>query len=65
MRHDRDAGGHAHDVALDLVVTPRRTVVTEVSRRRAPAINWHVTIEEKIRAGPLLQRLREERDARG
>lgn len=50
-----------HDVRLDLVVTPDRVVRTEVSRNRHPGIDWEELKEEKIRAIPLLQRLRRDR----
>lgn len=51
-----------HDVRLDLVVTPGRVVRTEVSRDRPPGIDWEELTEEKIRAIPLLQRLRRDRE---
>lgn len=54
-----------HDVPLDLVVTPRRTVAAEVLRERQPGIDWNALTEEKIRAIPLLQQLHEQRAERG
>lgn len=54
-----------HDVPLDLVVTPRSAAATEVSRERPAGIDWDALTEEKIRAIPLLQHLREEREAAG
>lgn len=55
----------SHDVRLDLVVAPGRALAPEVSRESPPGINWSVITEDKIRAIPLLQRLREEREATG
>lgn len=55
----------AHDIPLDLVVTAEQTRRTEVSRDRLPGIDWGEITEEKIRAIPLLQRLRREREATG
>ena len=51
-----------HDVRLDLVATPDRVVRTEVSRDGHPGIDWKELTEEKIRAIPLLQRLRRARE---
>lgn len=49
----------AHDVRLDVVVTP--TAVVEVrrnGRRRLPTIDWRDLTDEKVASIPLLQRLR-------
>jgi 5-formyltetrahydrofolate cyclo-ligase len=47
-----------HDIRVDLVVTPERTIATRRGRRRVPALDWRVLSEEKIAAIPLLTRLR-------
>ena len=50
-----------HDVAVDLVVTPSRTIEVTGGRRRAPTtIEWSQLTEEKIDSIPLLRRLREQ-----
>jgi 5-formyltetrahydrofolate cyclo-ligase len=52
----------AHDIRVDLVVTPERTLAVQGTRRRVPKLDWRELSEEKIGAIPLLGRLR--RDAR-
>lgn len=51
-----------HDVALDLVVTPDRTLRCDVSHDPPGGIRWDELTEEKIEAIPLLRRLRPESD---
>lgn len=55
-----------HDVRLDLVVTPERTIDVPSSdgpAERSPSgVRWDELTEEKIRSIPLLERLRERRD---
>ena len=46
-----------HDIAVDLVVTPERTIATRRGRRRVPGIDWNELSDEKIAAIPLLARL--------
>jgi len=48
----------AHDVRVDLVVTPTRVLRCRRGRRARPAIRWNELTEEKIAAVPLLARLR-------
>ncbi|HVJ97553.1 MAG TPA: 5-formyltetrahydrofolate cyclo-ligase [Acidimicrobiia bacterium] len=47
----------AHDVAVDLVVTPERVIHTKRGRRRVPKLDWGDLSDEKIAAIPLLGRL--------
>jgi 5-formyltetrahydrofolate cyclo-ligase len=48
-----------HDVRLDLVVTPTRTIVVRRTGRRVhPTIDWADLTDDKIASIPLLQRLR-------
>lgn len=59
----------AHDVAVDLVVTPTRVLDCRAGRRgrgrapgrRRPGVRWDELTEQKIAAIPLLRRLRDER----
>lgn len=48
----------AHDVLLDLIVTPTR-VLRVGRRRRLPKLHWAELTEEKISAIPVLGRLRD------
>ncbi|MFW6265729.1 MAG: 5-formyltetrahydrofolate cyclo-ligase [Halanaeroarchaeum sp.] len=48
----------AHDVPLDLVVTPERTVDTETTRDKPEGIDWEALDEETIEEIPILQGLR-------
>ena len=48
----------AHDIRVDLIVTPGRTIRTTRGRRRVPKLDWCELSEEKIAAIPLLARLR-------
>lgn len=52
----------AHDVSVDLVVTPTRVLRCRRRRRRHPGIRCEELTEEKIAAIPLLQRLRKTGD---
>lgn len=47
----------AHDVAVDLIVTPERVLRTRRERRSVPKIEWRDLSGEKIAAIPLLDRL--------
>lgn len=47
----------AHDVALDLIVTPDEVIVCDRGRRRPTGILWEELTEEKIAAIPILQEL--------
>lgn len=48
----------AHDVPMDLVVTPERTIHTETPYPRPPGIDWGELSAEQIAEMPVLQRLR-------
>jgi 5-formyltetrahydrofolate cyclo-ligase len=47
-----------HDIAVDLIVTPERTITTRRGRRRVPKLDWRELSDEKIAAIPLLGKLR-------
>lgn len=58
---EEDWGADAHDVPVDLVVTPVRVVETgtDGSRNRKPAgIDWEALPEERLTEIPVLQELR-------
>ena len=46
-----------HDVPLDLVVTPTRTIGTEATAERPAGLYWDDIAAEKIESIPVLQRL--------
>ena len=49
----------AHDIHVDVVVTPERVVECPRPRRyRAPRVRWDELTDEKVASIPLLQRLR-------
>ncbi|WP_411964632.1 5-formyltetrahydrofolate cyclo-ligase [Haloferax sp. YSMS24] len=48
----------AHDVPMDLVVTPERTIRTETPYPRPSGIDWTALSDEQIAEMPVLQRLR-------
>jgi 5-formyltetrahydrofolate cyclo-ligase len=48
-----------HDIPLDLVVTPERTVETGSRYGRPAGVRWDLLTEEKIESIPLLRRLRD------
>lgn len=50
-----------HDIPLDLVVTPERTIRAEERHPRPAGIRWGELEEEKIEAIPVLRRLRGQR----
>ncbi|MDX1674332.1 MAG: 5-formyltetrahydrofolate cyclo-ligase [Longimicrobiales bacterium] len=47
-----------HDIPLDLIVTPDEVIPCETAYARPDGVDWDALTEEKIRAIPLLQRLR-------
>ena len=47
----------AHDVPVDVVVTPRRVIRTRRRRAKPSGIAWHELTAEQISAMPVLQRL--------
>ena len=47
-----------HDVPLDVVVTPERTIETETSHDRPAGIDWAALDEERVTEIPVLERLR-------
>ena len=44
----------AHDVPLDLVVTPERTIRTETPYARPEGIDWNALDDERLDAIPVL-----------
>jgi 5-formyltetrahydrofolate cyclo-ligase len=48
----------AHDIKVDLVVTPERTIRTKRGRRTVPELDWRELSDEKIQSIPLLARMR-------
>jgi 5-formyltetrahydrofolate cyclo-ligase len=52
----------AHDITVDLVVTPSVVIRTGRTRRRVPKLEWRDLSDEKIAAIPLLTRLRDSAD---
>lgn len=51
----------AHDVPLDLVVTPDRTVRTGTPYPRPDGVDWSLLDDERVAEIPLLERLRDDR----
>lgn len=63
-----DEGGipmTAHDLVVDLIVTPERVVETSGDHDPPDGVDWSLLTDEKIRSIPLLQRLRDETGAAG
>jgi 5-formyltetrahydrofolate cyclo-ligase len=52
-----------HDVPMDLVCTPERTVPTETEYPRPDGIRWEAVGEERLDAIPVLRRLRESEES--
>ncbi|MDZ7701235.1 MAG: 5-formyltetrahydrofolate cyclo-ligase [Halobacteriales archaeon] len=50
----------AHDVPVDLVVTPERTIRTETAAPRPAGLDWTALDDERIAEIPVLERLRGE-----
>jgi 5-formyltetrahydrofolate cyclo-ligase len=48
----------AHDIVVDLIVTPNEVVRTSRGPRRVPKLDWRELSDEKIAAIPLLTRVR-------
>ena len=55
----------AHDVPMDLVVTPERLVRTETPYPRPEGIDWGALPDERLDEMPVLRRLRDESGAVG
>jgi len=55
---DEDVPVDSHDVPLDLVVTPERTVETETPHGRPDGLDWTALSEERIEEIPVLASLR-------
>jgi len=51
----------AHDVRLDLIVTPERVIRCRRGRRARAGVRWTELSDEKVAAIPLLQRLLSQR----
>jgi 5-formyltetrahydrofolate cyclo-ligase len=60
VRDTHDIPTTAHDMHVDLVVTPDEVIATGASRagRRPPALDWDELTDEKVAAIPVLGRLR-------
>ncbi len=54
---DEDVPVDSHDVPLDLVVTPDRTIETETSHDRPDGLDWEALSDERIEEIPVLQAL--------
>ncbi|QDX40686.1 5-formyltetrahydrofolate cyclo-ligase [Salarchaeum sp. JOR-1] len=52
-----DATPDDHDVPLDFVVTPERTIATETPHERPAGVDWDALSEERIAEIPVLERL--------
>jgi 5-formyltetrahydrofolate cyclo-ligase len=50
-----------HDVPIDWIFTPTRTIRCERDRRRPPGVIWEILPESELRAIPILQELRARR----
>lgn len=48
----------AHDVPMDLVVTPERVIETETAYDRPAGIDWSLVDDEQVRETPVLSSLR-------
>jgi 5-formyltetrahydrofolate cyclo-ligase len=55
---EEDVAVDAHDVPLDLVVTPEQVVETETTDDRPDGIDWAALDEERIEEIPVLETLR-------
>jgi 5-formyltetrahydrofolate cyclo-ligase len=56
---DSEVAPDAHDVPMDLVVTPARVIRTETEYDRPTSIDWDALAEERIAEMPVLARLRD------
>ncbi|MFC3477284.1 5-formyltetrahydrofolate cyclo-ligase [Halobacterium litoreum] len=57
---DAEIAPDDHDVPMDLVVTPERTVRTDTEYDRPTGVDWDALSEERIAEMPVLARLRDE-----
>ncbi|PSQ41160.1 5-formyltetrahydrofolate cyclo-ligase [Halobacteriales archaeon QS_9_68_42] len=57
---DDDVGAEAHDVPVDVVCTPERTVRTDAEGGKPTGIDWERLSEDRIEEIPVLERLRPE-----
>jgi len=55
---DDEVAGAPHDVPLDLVVTPERTIRTDATGARPDGIDWSLLDDDRIEEIPVLGRLR-------
>jgi 5-formyltetrahydrofolate cyclo-ligase len=53
---DADVGVEPHDVPMDLIVTPERTIRTDGASTKPTGIAWEVLDEERIEEIPVLRR---------
>jgi 5-formyltetrahydrofolate cyclo-ligase len=54
---DDDVRPDAHDVPMDVIVTPERVIRTDTPFNRPEGIDWNVLPDKKIDAIPILERL--------
>ncbi|MFB6121550.1 MAG: 5-formyltetrahydrofolate cyclo-ligase [Halobacteriaceae archaeon] len=54
---DEDVPVDAHDVPLDVVVTPERTIETETPHDRPAGVDWGALSDERVAEMPVLARL--------
>lgn len=54
-----DVAVEPHDVPLDVIVTPERTIRTETPYDRPSGIDWNRLDDERIESIPVLKRLRD------
>ena len=57
---DDDVGAEVHDVPVDIVCTPERTVRTDADGGKPTGIDWERLSEDRIEEIPVLKRLRPE-----
>lgn len=62
---DRSVDAESHDVPMDLVVTPERTIETDRRGERPTGIDWSRLDSAAIDAIPILQRFHSEERDRG
>ena len=56
---ERPVTVEAHDVPIDVVVTPERVVRTKTPHSRPDSVDWDIVSPERYEAIPVLERLRE------
>jgi 5-formyltetrahydrofolate cyclo-ligase len=56
---DADVSPEAHDVPMDLIVTPERVIRTESAYERPTGVDWDTLTDERIHEIPILDRLQD------